>query len=557
MARLSIPALIAESERLWSRKAQFDTLVAECYEHALPDRNPYAGTGTGQPQGRSKEQGADRTSRRVLDSTLQADAAKLANRIQYELFPIGHEWASFVPGPFIAGDAITQARGDLHRLQKLVFTALQFSNFDLSIAEWLLELIVAGTACMFVDAGDEDNPVIYQTVCQSHVAFRTGAFGKIDFISRKYRLTPSIIKATWPDAKGVDALAEVNSRDGKEPELDLIEVSAFDYDRRRWSYSVVVTGGAHKQEQSQIVDRDYALSPWVIARWSKAAEEDRGRSLVMAALPDARVLSAVKGYLLRHAALAVAGAFMVRNDGTVNANTVRIFPGAMIPVRSTGGPAGASIEPLRVGGDMNLAQFVMNELVTNIHRIMLNDGVPEIRDGQRTATEFMIRMKELQQSLGAPFSRILKEGIVPILESTIAVLARAGVIPVDPQKPLRLNSGKVQVRFSSPLVQGQALREIETAQQAMAITAQFGGGEQAVALNFMVEDFGAWVANTLGVVPELIRPKQSREQLQQQAGAMIGAQMGGVPGVRVGGNGGVAPIAANQQQQAAPMPLAA
>ena len=41
--------------------------------------------------------------------------------------------------------------------------------------------------------------------------------------------------------------------------------------------------------------------------WTKAPGEAQGRSLVQQALPDARVLSAVKNYLLRQAALAIGG----------------------------------------------------------------------------------------------------------------------------------------------------------------------------------------------------------------------------------------------------------
>jgi len=548
MARLNIKTVKEASDKAWNAKSHFDDLIKEAFEYALPDRNTYHGNGTGKPQGGAGQKGKDKASRRVFDSTLQNDAIKITNRIQYELFPIGHQWASFLPGAFVQTEAQEQARRDLHALQQVIFTSISFSNFDLAISEWLLELVVAGTACMMVTPGDEDNPVVYQAVSQSHVALREGALGKIDLISRIHKMRISLVEQTWPDAN-----FSITDEERKEDaEVDLVDVCYYSFKDKVWFYDVIVTGGLKSKDEKRVVEREYQICPWVIARWNKAAEEVQGRSLVMQALPDARVLSAIKSYLLRHAALAIGGVFMVKNDGVVNANNVRVFPGATIPVRSTGGTAGASIAPLPVTGDVNLADLVIRDLVNSIHQIMMNDGMPDISEGVRTATELVERMKELQQSLGAPFARILKEGIVPMLEATIAVLAEQGVIPVEANRKIKLNNGEIDVKFASPLVQGQSIREVEAARNAMQITKE-SAGDEAVGLNFKIEDFGAWVGSKLGVVPELMRSGEERKKLQEQAGQIQAAQAMGQP--PVGGAGGVMPQP--QQQQAGQAPLAA
>ena len=546
MPRLNIETVTGASDRAWSNKQQYDELLRECYEHALPGRNPYHANGTGRPQGISGQQGQDKSSRRVYDSTLQNDAIKLANRIQYELFPIGYEWAELQPGAFVGNDVKQRATTELHSLQKVIFTAISLSNFDLSIAEWLLELVVAGMAVMFVIEGDEDNPIVYQTVPQSHVAVREGALGKIDLISRVHKMRISLVKETWTDAK-INATEKEREED---KEIDLVDVCYWSARDRTWYYEVIVTKGLNGGKASRIVEREYDVNPWIISRWNKATGEVQGRSIVMQALPDARVLSAVKSHLLRHAALAIGGVFMVRNDGTMNANNVRIFPGATIPVKATGGPS-PSIAPLPVSGDINLADLVIRDLVGSIHQTMMNDGMPEISEGVRTATELLERLKELQQSLGAPFARILKEGIIPMLEATIAILGKIGVIPVEEGQKIKLNNGQIKVKFSSPLVQGQSIREVEALQHAAAVTKEIGG-EQAVGLNFKVEDAGAWIGASLGVVPDMMRSKEERDKLQQQAGQLAAQQA--MP--EVGGEGGVNP-AEVQAANAGQAPLAA
>ncbi len=544
MTRYSEKIVCELSDKAWTEKAHWNDLLKECYEFALSDRNPYHGNGTGKPGDAKPVAGKDKTSRRVYDSTLAVDAVRIANRLQYELFPIGSKWAEFLPGAFVNPQMRENARTDLENLREVVFTAIQLSNFDLSIAEWLLELVVAGMACMLVQQGDEDNPVIYQCVTQAHVAVREGAFGKIDMISRRHRIRHSLVKQTWSDAKFPDLESDKLADD---PELDLVDVCYWSTEDRVWYYDVIVTGGmGEHHREHRIVARQHDICPWIIARWSKAAGEAQGRSMVMLALPDARVLSSVKSYLLRHAALSIGGVWMVRNDGVINANSVRIFPGATIPVRSTGGTAGgASIAPLQATGDVNLAQLVIQDLVQSIHKIMLNDGMPEVSDGVRTATELMERLKELQQSMGAPFSRVLKEGIIPMLEATISILGKMGVIPVGQGQKIKLNNGQIQVRFASPLVQGQSIRDVEVLQQAAMITAQMAG-QESVAVSFKVEDVGAWIGAKLGADPTMMRNAQERVDFQQKAAQVMAAQQG----APIGPGAGVP--AANGNQQAPP-----
>lgn len=551
MSQWAVEKVRSLSDRAWTDKAQWASLLAESYEYALPERNTYHNNGTGTPQGKSATPGVDKSSRRVFDSTLMNDATRLANRLQSELFPIGAQWANLTPGAFVPADQQSNARRDLHALQQVLFAAIALSNFDLSIAEWLLELVVAGTACMLVQKGDDDDPVVYQAVPQSHVAFREGAFGRIDMISRKHKMRVSLISQYWDDAK-IEGLVQkgTTAAEDLDPEVDLLDVTYWDNEEKIWRYEVLASGGPLKKGDNQrIVERTMLVNRWVIARWSKAPGEAQGRSLVQQALPDARVLSAVKNYLLRQAALAIGGVFLVRNNGVVNANNIRIFPGATIPVQSTGGTAGASVAPLSVGGDIQLAQLVIEDLVSSIHKIMLNNGIPDTKDGIRSATEFIERMKDLQQSLGSPFARVLKEGIVPMLEATFAVLGELNAVPVPEGGKIKLNSGQISLKFTSPLVQGQNTRDVETLAQAAGLTKEIAG-EQAVGVAFKVEDIGAWIGAKMGVDPTLMRDEKERQTLQQQAGAMMAAQQNG--GVMPGAAGQVPPQASNQQ-----MPMAA
>ncbi len=545
MAALSVDAVMARSVLAWERKNNWQALLSECYDFALPDRSPYSGNGSGTPQGGGAVQGTDKSSPRVFDSTLQNSAVKLCNRLQYDLFPMGQHWADLIPGPFVdaEGSDTVAVSQELSWLQKVLFASIQLSNFDLAISEWLQELVVAGTAVMVTTRGDDFDPIVYRCVSQAHAAFLEGAIGKIDFISIKHRMRLDQVTEQWPDAKNLPALDVSDGKEKLPPEYDMIEVCYQDRQDRTWRYEVLITGRtkSSSKDASRVVERQYALSPITVSRWSKSVEEVQGRSLVMAALPDARVLSAVKNYILKQAALAIAGVFLVKNDGVVNANNVRIYPGATIPVRSTGGGnAAASVVPLEVGGDLQLAQIVIQDLQESINKIMLNTGLPEISDGVRSATEFIERLKDMQQSIGAPFSRILREGIVPMLEAHLQIMAEIGIIQAPENGIFRLNAGEIELRFTSPLVQGQAAREVERFVQAITIVKETAGGQamELLGLTTKIEDMVKWLFEKLQVDPKLLRTKEESEALQQQAAQAVAAQQG-------------APVAAQEAAQGA------
>jgi hypothetical protein len=93
-------------------------------------------------------------------------------------------------------------------------------------------------------------------------------------------------------------------------------------------------------------------SPWVISRYMKVSGEVYGRGPLLTALPDIKTLNKTLELLLKNASLAVSGAYTAADDGVLNPQTVKIVPGAIIPVARNGGPQGDSLKPLPRSGDL-------------------------------------------------------------------------------------------------------------------------------------------------------------------------------------------------------------
>ena len=242
----------------------------------------------------------------------------------------------------------------------------------------------------------------------------------------------------------------------------------------------------------------------------KVAGEIYGRGPLITALPDIKTLNKTVELLLKNASLNIAGVYTASDDGVLNPQTVRIAPGAIIPVARNDGPTGPSLKPLPRTGDTNLSQLVINDLRMNVKKIMLDESLPPDNMSARSATEIVERMKELSQNLGSAFGRLISEAVLPLVSRTLAVMNDKEIISL----PLRVNGLEVKLQPTSPLALAQSNEEVQTAMGWMQIIQQLGPvGSMAVRID-RVADF---VADKLGIPAELRTSPEERQQMIEQA----------------------------------------
>jgi hypothetical protein len=232
----------------------------------------------------------------------------------------------------------------------------------------------------------------------------------------------------------------------------------------------------------------------------------------MTALPDIKTLNKTKELLLKNASMAVSGAYTAADDGVLNPNTVKIVPGAIIPVARNGGPQGPSLLALPRSGDFNVSQLVINDMTASIKRILLDESLPPDNMSARSATEIVERMKELAQNLGSAFGRLINETMIPLTAKILEVMDERGMIDL----PLRVNGLEVKVTPVAPLAQAQAMDEINAILQYSQLMQGFGtDGAVAIKTDLVVD----YIGDKLGV-PATLRNNQAEravlmEQMQQ------------------------------------------
>jgi hypothetical protein len=519
--RLSPDQILKRQELAQKKKDEFQQLYQDAYEFALPQRQLY-GIWEGGATGTKKMQ-------RVFDSTAINSTQRFANRLQSVVFPPQRKWARLEPGTAIPEDRKDQAQQILDVYGERMFAVLRQSNFDIAIGEFLLDLAV-GTACMMVQPGDDTSPINFVPVPLFLVSYEEGANGQVDNVYRRMRMKAESISRQWPDAKIPD---EMQRRIENKPtdDIELIEATVYDYKRGDYCYHVI-----DKASKAEIVYRRRKTSPWVISRYMKVAGEIYGRGPLVTALPDIKTLNKTKELLLKNASLAVAGPYTAADDGVLNPNTVKIVPGAIIPVARNGGPQGPSLQPLPRSGDFNVSQLVINDMTQSIKRILLDESLPPDNMSARSATEIVERMKELAQNLGSAFGRLINETMIPLTSKILEVMDERGLIDL----PLRVNGLEVKVTPVAPLAQAQAMEEVSAVLQYAQLMQGFGtDGAVAIKTDMVVDYIGdklgvpAVLRNTAAERAVLMEEMQAQQQNALAMQAVAQQQMVAAEGMPV------------------------
>jgi len=506
----SVEKIKKRFDAAWSAKENWRDLYEQCYEYALPQRNLYDGSWKSGTSGKHK-------TGKVFDSTAVHGVQRFANRLQSGLFPPDKHWMALQPGIDIPSEMDADVRNGCQELTDRFFTLIRQTNFDLALGEFLMDLSV-GTGIMLIQPGTALKPINFRAIPQFQVALEEGPGGVVENVYRKIRMSVENITREWPDAKLSEPMQRMLEDKPQEP-VELQESTIVNVKDGGFDYYI-----CHKSNEGtndMVVYRYLKTSPWVVSRYMKASGEVYGRGPVVQALDDIKSLNKTVELLLKNASLNIAGVYTAVDDGVLNPQTIRIVPGAVVPVARNAGPQGPSLQPLQRAGDLQLTQIVLQDLRLNIKRILLDDSLPPDNMSARSATEIVERMRELATNLGSAFGRLITETMVPIVVRSLAVMEEARIIP---KLDLKVNGQDIKVVPVSPLAQAQNMDDVQDVMQWMGIATQMGPAGIATVKMDAISD---WVADRLGVPMQLRTSEEERaemEQMAQQMAQQVGAQ---------------------------------
>ena len=196
------------------------------------------------------------------------------------------------------------------------------------------------------------------------------------------------------------------------------------------------------------------------------------------------------------------------DDGVLNPNSIKLVPGAIIPVARNGGNQGSSLQPLPRSGDPQLSQISSQDLIASIKAILMDESLPPDTMSARSATEIAERMKQLSQNLGSSFGRLINEIMYPVVRRTLELMDEMGMIEL----PLSVNGLQIKVVPVAPIAMSQNMEKLSEIMQYVQISQQMGPMGQMVIKQETLLDY---IADQLAIPAEIRTTPEERQQIQE------------------------------------------
>jgi hypothetical protein len=468
--------IVHRGNRAITIKSSWDSYFKNALDYVYPFRQVYDST---------NDQVNKSNTDIVFDSVGIVSVDQFVANFQASMFPPGKRWIQLVPGFGTDPEKQSQNKKALEKITDVMFSALRVSNFDTQMSSCLYDFAF-GMGSLQVHIGTKKNPFIFQSVHFGQIAIEEGPFGKPGGVFRKWKMPLRNVLKQWPDAQlPEDMLDKFDDKDG-EKQVELMEAMVPD------DVTIAdIKNGVMKKEAGQcyyvvdmttkkiIVEREQKSSPWLIFRWPTLPGQTYAYGPVLKALPDIKTINSAKGLLLMRASKELYGMYISTDDGVVNLDNINFGQMNVIPVESTGGPRGASLAPLPSSGNLDLAQFVFNDLHTSINKIMFAEPLGKVDAPVKTATEIAYRQAEMAKRTGAAFGQLQYELVIPLVNRLLFILEELELINLS---GFAVDGEIIDIEYMSPLAQAQDQEDLIAAQRYAETMLQIFGSQVGSAL---------------------------------------------------------------------------
>ena len=449
-----------------------------------------------------------RRTRDIFDLTPMLDAEDMVANLKHILFPAGQVFFAIKVGDQNKlSDSIQRY---ISMLTGVTHERIFNSNFITELDEVLRSLIHFGPASIFSEWTPETglnyrNTVIgtYQLI-ENSKKLVDGIILSIEYTPKQAmdefgdKAGPDIIKAA-SDPHKVNTKFEyiyiIKPRDVANPNLS-INIGT----NMPWEQQVV-----NVKEKITVFESGFPQFPYHTARWKRPAMEKDGRGISTELLPQIKVLNRMNrdfnevGNKWANPARETLSSF----DGKF-----RTFPGADNRVREI--PSSRAIEQ-GLNGNFNITEASLDRQTAIIDRAYFKNAFNPIDDltgDRRTTLEIRERIRGTWPKIGNPVSRIWYEMIAPLVERSILLLIKNGVVERPPAELEGVGFGLDFVGpFALELRSQQSKAFQEWAFVVGELETQFPGATDNVDSDDAIMRMG----RTLGVNTEDMASEEQRE----------------------------------------------
>ena len=492
MERSEVKRLLKRRERAAAKTAQWRDLLQAAYRQAVPNRDSWDNYSPG-----------TNLNDEVYDTTLASATKKFVHNAINALMPPNRQFLKLVAGAEIPDEEKQAKDAQLQKITDTFFFYLDKSNFNLVIYEALLDMSIS-TGVLQINEGDEDNPLIFSAIPSDEISFDTGPRNEFNAFFRDwYKLKPEYAYELWPE---FELPPKYQGRDAETIEMTLYEISYYCYRDRKYKYVVI-----DKDSSDVCYYRESESWEWVAFRMNVLSGEDRGRGVVLDALPSALTINQAIYDELAAAAMQANPTYMAYTDSIVNAYNFKIEPNAIIPVQR-GSSESWPIAPLPQAGNLNFTALVVQDLRAQINEIMMTIPLMPMSDlPDRTATEVAVQQTNVRENASAAFNRLQRELFDPLVNRVVYILKKKGLI-----EDLQIDGKDVAISYRTPLAQAKESVQYGSFMQLWQSLVGVYGPQTALSL-IDATKLPRWMAEKLDADQSMVKSEQEILEAINQA----------------------------------------
>lgn len=497
---MPLSRLQQRSKEAWNDRGGWTALYEEAYRWAVPMRRP-GGSGSVALQ-------LDH----LYDMTAPTSAMHFAGNLQRDLFPSGQPTFSIQAGPVTAAalrkEETKSYNRILERQSKLLHPFFLAGDFDTAIHETCIDLAV-GTGAILPLKGTPDRPLMFAAIPFDQVAITVDHVGQPLLVSWKQQMTYDQVREQFRDGNFEKSFIDKHRNT---PNTKLTVVQDFFRDPRGWQYGWHFV--AYVQGEDSLIDHErYATQPIAVPRYYRVPGEAYGRGVVLTALPSIRTVNKAQEIALKAAAIQMLGIWGYRAGGTFNPDTVRIAPGEMWSMQSTGGMLGPDVQRLDTAtGRQDVARMLIGNYQDQIREAMLDTRLPDYQGTPRAASEITARLRQKADIHIGAFGRLVREIMPVIVPRSIEILHGFGVMS---QVPMQLDQLLHTIEVQSPMAAALNADRLASIANYIEFVGAVAGPER-VELYANLDEIMDRVASGLQIDKELIPDEQQRADIEKK-----------------------------------------
>lgn len=421
------------ADRAWDDRSGWDAVYNKAYDYAIPNRKP------------GKKGGSKSIAMKLYDMTAPTSVMHGASTLVRQLIPPGQDPFIMRTGPFLRSRLRESEALELDRqfavMAKGVYPFFQAGDFDAAMHMTAIDLFVGTGGMMPMKGPSPEEPIIFVNIPMDELAIACNGWGRVHFVSWKREAGREEIKTTWPNGRYSDAFNAKLKTDPYSPVV--LYQDFFQLPSGFWKFV------AYTDEADDFIVENYSRAkPIATPRFYRAPGEAYGRGPVLMALPSIMTVNKAQELALKSAAIQMLGLWGYRAGGTFNPDAVRVAPGEMWAMQSTGGVLGPDVARLDApNARMDVARLVIAGQQDQIREALMDMRIHDDGGTPASASEIAAKLQQNSQAHIGAYGSIVRDLMPVVTARSIEILNEWGIVKM----PLPINELLYSVDVVSPM----------------------------------------------------------------------------------------------------------